>query len=52
MNQTTSLALPFNLRPGYLAQIVVPLDMTKQEAERLCAFIKSLAQPEQEGGAA
>lgn len=39
----TSLALPFPLRPGYLAQIVIPRDMTKDEASRLCAFISTLA---------
>lgn len=39
-----NLALPFPLRPGHLAQIVIPLDMTKDEADRLCAFIQTLAQ--------
>jgi hypothetical protein len=40
----TNLALPFPLRPNYLAQIVIPRDMTTDEADRLCAFIKTLAQ--------
>ena len=40
----TSLAMPFPLRPGFLAQIVIPRDLTKPEAERLCAFIQALAQ--------
>ncbi|MFP3477990.1 hypothetical protein [Burkholderia ambifaria] len=39
-----NLALPFPLRPGHLAQIVIPIDMTKDEADRLCAFIQTLAQ--------
>lgn len=38
-----NLALPFPLRPGYLAQVVIPRDMTKAEASRLCAFIQTLA---------
>ncbi len=38
-----SLAMPFPLRVGYLAQIVIPRDMTKAEAVRLCAFIQTLA---------
>ncbi|WP_114814056.1 hypothetical protein [Paraburkholderia kururiensis] len=40
----TNLVLPFPLRPGYLAQVVIPIDMTKDEADRLCAFIQTLAQ--------
>lgn len=41
-----SLCLPFPMREGkYLAQIVIPRDMTKAEAERLCAFIRSLIAP-------
>lgn len=39
-----NLALPFPLRPNYLAQVVIPRDMTKDEANRLCAFIQALAQ--------
>lgn len=39
----TSLALPFPLRPTFLAQIVIPRDLTKDEARRLAAFIDSLA---------
>ena len=41
---TASLALPFPLRPDYLAQIVIPRNLTMEEAERLCSFIRSLAQ--------
>jgi hypothetical protein len=40
----TSLALPFPLRPTFLAQIVIPRDLTKEEAGRLCTFIQALAQ--------
>lgn len=39
----SSLALPFPMRHGFLAQIVIPRDMTKAEASRLCAFIQTLA---------
>lgn len=39
-----NLVMPFPLRPDYLAQIVIPRDMTKSEAQRLCAFIQTLAQ--------
>lgn len=44
--RSQSLALPFPLRPNYLAQIVIPRDMTKMEADRLCAFVISLARSE------
>ena len=38
-----TLALPFPMRGGaYIAQIVIPRDMTAAEANRLCAFIKTL----------
>jgi len=40
----TSLALPFPLRPGFLAQIVIPRDLTQDEATRLGVFIQALAQ--------
>lgn len=40
---TQSLVLPFPMRGGkYMAQIVIPRDMTVAEANRLCAFITSL----------
>jgi hypothetical protein len=39
----TSLALPFPLRPNFLAQVVVPRDLTKDEARRLAAFLDALA---------
>jgi hypothetical protein len=39
----TSLAIPFPLRPTFLAQVVIPRDLTKDEAKRLAAFIDALA---------
>ena len=39
----TSLTLPFNLRPDFLAQVTVPRDLTKDEAKRLSTFIDALA---------
>ncbi len=41
-----SLCFEYPLRPDYLAQLVLPRDMTKSEADRLCALIRSLVQPE------
>lgn len=41
-----SICNDFPLRPGYLAQIVVPRDMTTVEAARLAEFIKALALPD------
>jgi hypothetical protein len=38
-----SLVLPFPLRRGFIAQIIIPRYMSKDEAKRLCAFIQSLA---------
>jgi len=40
----TSLMMPFPLRPTFLAQIIIPRDLTKDEALRLCNFIQALAQ--------
>jgi len=39
----TSLVMPFPLRPTFLAQIVIPHDLTKSEAARLNNFIMALA---------
>lgn len=39
----TSLMMPFPLRPTFVAQLVIPRDLSKDEAERLCAFIRALA---------
>jgi hypothetical protein len=43
---TAQMAYPFPIRPKFLAQIVIPRDLTKEEADRLCAFVMSLAAPE------
>ncbi len=43
----TSLAMPFPSRPTFLAQIIIPRDLSKDEAARLCNFIQALAQDEQ-----
>lgn len=40
-----TLVYPFPLG-GYMAQLVIPRDLTQAEAERLCEFIRSLAIPE------
>lgn len=39
----TSLMMPFPLRPTFLAQLIIPRDLTKDEASRLCAFVQALA---------
>jgi hypothetical protein len=39
----TSLMMPFPLRPNFLAQLIIPRDLSKEEAARLCAFIQALA---------
>jgi hypothetical protein len=39
----TSLVMPLPMRSDFVAQIVVPKDMTQDEAERLCVFIKAIA---------
>jgi hypothetical protein len=41
-----SICNPFPMDRGYIAQIVVPRDMSRQEAERLAECIKALAQPD------
>jgi hypothetical protein len=47
--QGTTLVYPFPLdsasRGKFVAQLVIPADMTRDEADRLCAFIASLAAP-------
>ena len=47
-HQERALVLPFPLRSDFLAQITVPIDMTKEEADRLCAFVQSLAQAKEQ----
>ena len=43
---TPSVALNFPIRAGFLAQVVVPKNMTVAEAKRLCSFVESLASPD------
>lgn len=40
-----ALCYEFPLRLPFMAQIVVPRDLTSEEAERLCAFIRALTVP-------
>ncbi len=44
--EAKKLTLSYPLRRDFMAQIVVPIDLTVQEAERLKAFLLSLAIPE------
>jgi hypothetical protein len=37
------VSYPFPIRPGLLAQISLPADLTEAEAKRLAAFVESLA---------
>lgn len=39
---------PFPLRPGLRVWLRIPDDMTKDEAERLCEFVRALARAEEE----
>lgn len=39
-------AYPFPLRPDFIATVTVPYDLTLAEAERLGAFIRTLAVPD------
>jgi len=41
-----NFCLPFPLRSGYLAQVVIPRDMTEEEGKRLCRFIMCFARKE------
>lgn len=44
-----SLCYDYPLRPDFLAQLVVPRDISRAEAKRLCAFIETLAIPAESG---
>lgn len=37
------LSLPYPLREDFVAQVVIPRNITSEEAKRLCAFITTLA---------
>jgi hypothetical protein len=43
------LAINFPMRPTFLAQVVVPADMTETEAKRLCEMIMTLPLPRSTG---
>lgn len=36
------LTVPFPLRSSFIAQVIIPRDMTKDEAKRLCTFVEAL----------
>ena len=36
------IAHTFPLRRDFLAQLVLPVNLTRQESDRLCAFLKAL----------
>jgi hypothetical protein len=40
---STSLAMNYPLRENFVAQVVLPRNMTGDEARKLCAFIRTLA---------
>lgn len=44
---TRGLAINFPMRPDFLAQVIVPPNMTEAEAKRLCAMIMTLPLPKQ-----
>lgn len=44
--ETPRCCYEYPLRPNFLAQAVLPRNLTSQEAARLCAFIMTLAQPD------
>jgi len=47
--RTPALCLDYPLRRDFLAQLVVPQDLTELEARRLCAFIATLPIPDSAG---
>jgi hypothetical protein len=51
MSEAQPMTLPFPLRPKFLAQVVIPRDLTRDEATRLCAFIQALASDPQRSNA-
>ena len=47
---TPQICYPVVVRTNFVAQICVPRDLTKEEADRLCAFINALVMPDQPKG--
>lgn len=45
---TPLLTIPFPLRPDFLASVQIPRDLRRTEAERLAAFIRTLAMEEEQ----
>ena len=45
MSETPRWCLEYPLRKYFIAQVVVPRDITYLEALKLCAFIKTLVAP-------
>lgn len=41
--KSVALTLDYPLRPDFLAQVVIPRDLTTEEARRLVAFLLALA---------
>lgn len=41
-----AICYPFPLRPDLIAQVLVPRNLSKPEADRLCDFVRSLATPD------
>lgn len=39
------IAIDFPMRPDFLAQVLVPSNMSEDEAKRLCAMIMTLPLP-------
>lgn len=46
-SSTPMLTIPFPLRPDFLASVQIPRNLKKSEAERLAAFIRTLAMDEE-----
>lgn len=40
---TASIEYPFPVRPGFVARLLLPTDLTESEAKRLAAFLDALA---------
>jgi hypothetical protein len=45
VNGKAWLAMRFPLRPDFVAEIIIPRDLTSAEADRLAAFIKAIPPP-------
>jgi hypothetical protein len=48
MTQRICHQYPIRREPWFLAQVVLPRDLKSHEADRLCAFVMTLAQPDRE----